>query len=57
MSEEKKICPFMSKMGDIHLFEIECLEKKCVAWGVVKVQYANTARPLKEYGCKLIEKP
>ena len=53
MSEQKKICPFMSRpiTGQFtQFFTVECLKKECMAWESRMVDNA-----LHE-GCKLIDR-
>ena len=73
MSEDKKICPFMSKSSinsPPRFMVTYCVEDKCMAWGVVgeqeygyrvgQAEEDSADSPLpneKIYGCKLIERP
>ncbi len=64
MSEDKKICPFMShpiqsdnKQFSDYLFLVECREGKCMAWGVVDFIKITDDKENVTWGCKLIERP
>jgi len=55
MSEEKKICPFMSRIlhTDFTWF-VDCKEEKCMAWGNIQLVRGSDENMYE--GCKLIER-
>jgi hypothetical protein len=72
MSEDKKICPFISPVNfsdcdNMMKWDyVSCLEEKCMAWGIVRSYSTNVVhkKDVTEYngasyiyGCKLIENP
>jgi len=57
MSEEKKICPFMSRI--VHTgftWFVDCKEEKCMAWGVIAFIRITDDRESVEWGCKLMQR-